>query len=59
MTALVDALHERRDAPFRSPDIIYEIEEMFDVEVPNDNLDGLKTVQDIVYGVSELIAVKG
>ena len=39
--------------------IIYEIEEMFDVEVPNDNLDGLKTVQDIVYGVSELIASKG
>jgi acyl carrier protein len=39
--------------------IIYEIEEMFDVEVPNDNLDGLKTVQDIVNGVSELIASKG
>ena len=39
--------------------IIYVIEEMCDVEVPNDNLDGLKTVQDIVNGVSELIASKG
>lgn len=35
--------------------IIYEIEEIFDVEVPNDKLESLRTVQDIVDGISGLI----
>ena len=36
--------------------IIYEIEEIFDIEVPNENLDSLETVQDIVERIGELIA---
>lgn len=36
--------------------IIFEIEEQFDVEVPNENLDSLETVQDIIDGISRLIA---
>lgn len=36
--------------------IIFEIEEQFDVEVPNENLDSLETVQDIVDGIRGLIA---
>ncbi len=39
--------------------IIYDIEEDFDVEVPNDKLDKLKSVDDIVRGVSSLIDVTG
>ena len=35
--------------------IVYEIEEQFDVEVPNDQLDSLETVKDIVDGVMRLI----
>ena len=36
--------------------IIFEIEEQFDVEVPNENLDSLETVQDIIDGIRGLIA---
>jgi len=36
--------------------IIFEIEETFGVEVPSENLDSLKTVQDIVDGIRELVA---
>ena len=39
--------------------IVYEIEDAFDVEVPNENLESLKTVQDIVDGVAELMDTKG
>ena len=35
--------------------IVYEIEEMFDVEVPNEDLESLRTVQDIVDGIANLI----
>ena len=35
--------------------IVYEIEEQFDVEVPNDALENLRTVQDIVDGISALV----
>ena len=38
--------------------IIFEIEEQFDVEVPNENLDSLETVQDIIDGIRGLIASK-
>jgi acyl carrier protein len=36
--------------------IVYEIEEVFDIEVPNDQLDSLETVRDITDGISRLIA---
>jgi len=39
--------------------IVYEIEDAFDVEVPNENLESLKTVQDIVDGVAELMDAEG
>lgn len=39
--------------------IVYEIEEIFDVEVPNDSLESLNTVQDIVDGIASLISAKG
>ncbi len=35
--------------------IVYEMEEQFDVEVPNEALESLRTVQDIVDGISSLI----
>ena len=39
--------------------VVYEIEEIFDVEVPNENLESLNTVQDIVDGITTLIEAKG
>ena len=39
--------------------IVYEIEDEFDVEVPNENLESLKTVQDIVDGITELMDTGG
>jgi len=39
--------------------IIYEIEDAFDVEVPNEKLDSLKTVQNIVDGIAELMDAGG
>lgn len=39
--------------------IVYEMEEMFDVEVPNEELENLKTVQDIVDGIIRLISARG
>ena len=38
--------------------IIYEIEDAFGVEVPNDSLEDLSTVQDIVSGIGKLLADK-
>ncbi|MEJ1462309.1 MAG: acyl carrier protein [Candidatus Sedimenticola sp. (ex Thyasira tokunagai)] len=35
--------------------IVYEIEELFDIEVPNEQLESLQTVQDIVDGISNLV----
>jgi len=35
--------------------IVYDIEEIFDVEVPNDELASLQTVQDIVLGIDRLL----
>jgi len=34
--------------------ILYEIEEALGIEIPNEALDSLKTVQDIVAGVTRL-----
>jgi len=36
--------------------IVYDIEEKFDVEVPDEILDKLDTVDDIVEGVASLIS---
>lgn len=38
--------------------IVYEVEEMCDIEVPNEELESLATVQDIVSGVQNLLAEK-
>ncbi|MES9855511.1 MAG: phosphopantetheine-binding protein [Sedimenticola sp.] len=35
--------------------IVYEIEELLDIEVPNEQLDSLQTVQDIVDGIGNLV----
>ncbi len=35
--------------------IVYEIEEQFDVEVPNEQLENLRSVSDIVAGIKQLI----
>jgi len=35
--------------------IVYEIEELFDVEVPNEKLEDLRTIQDIIDGIKALI----
>jgi acyl carrier protein len=39
--------------------IVYEIEEIFDVEVPNEKLESIETVQDIIDGISELLTENG
>lgn len=39
--------------------IVYEVEEVCDIEVPNDELESLRTVQDIVDGVQSLVSEKG
>jgi acyl carrier protein len=36
--------------------IVYEIEEQFDIEVPNESLSSLETVRDIVEGVARLLS---
>ena len=38
--------------------VVYEIEEEFDVEVPSEKLEDLRTVPDIVAGIGELISAK-
>ncbi|RDH88439.1 MAG: histidine kinase [endosymbiont of Escarpia spicata] len=38
--------------------IVYEVEEAFDVEIPNAELEKLETVGDIVDGVGSLLAGK-
>lgn len=38
--------------------IVYEIEEQFDVEVPNEQLESLRSVSDIVAGIKQLIDAK-
>ncbi len=35
--------------------IVYDIEEAFDVEVPNEELESLRTVEDIVLGIEKLV----
>ena len=39
--------------------IVYELEELFDIEVPNENLEHLRIVQDIVDGIAKLIQPGG
>lgn len=36
--------------------IVYEIEDEFDVEVPNEALEGLRTVRDMIQGIERLVA---
>lgn len=36
--------------------VVYEIEERFGVEVPNESLEQLRTVRDIIAGMQRLIA---
>ncbi|MBL3528095.1 MAG: acyl carrier protein [gamma proteobacterium endosymbiont of Lamellibrachia anaximandri] len=38
--------------------IVYEVEEAFDVEIPNAELEKLETVGDIVDGIGSLLAGK-
>jgi acyl carrier protein len=36
----------------------FEVEELFDVQIPDDALSSIHTVQDMAKGVSDLIAAK-
>ena len=38
--------------------IMYEVEEALDLEIPNEALDSLRTVQDILDGISHLVQSK-
>ena len=38
--------------------ILYEVEEALDLEIPNEALDNLRTVQDILDGISHLVQSK-
>ncbi len=38
--------------------IVYDIEELFDIEVPNEKLESLRSVKDIVDGISSLLPTK-
>lgn len=38
--------------------LAYELEEAFEVEIPNADIDSLRTVQDLVDGLQRLIAAK-
>ena len=38
--------------------IVYEVEEALDLEVPNESLENLRTVQDILDGISHLVQSK-
>ena len=39
--------------------IVYEIEEQFDIEVPNESLSALETVRDMVDGAARLLGSEG
>jgi acyl carrier protein len=39
--------------------IVYEIEEVYDIEVPSEQLEELKTVQNIIDGVASLVDNQG
>lgn len=36
-------------------EILFEVEEEYDIKVPTENLTGLKTVQDVIDGVQALL----
>ena len=55
----VSSLQELGVSSLDAITIVYEIEELFDVEVPNEELESLLTVKDIVDGISNLISSKG
>jgi acyl carrier protein len=38
--------------------LLFDLEERFDIQVPNDRLDAIKRVADVVRGVEELVAAK-
>ncbi len=39
--------------------IVYEIEDVFDIEVDNEQLENLRSVKDIVDGITKLVEAKG
>ncbi len=39
--------------------IVYDVEDLFDIEVSNEELENLKNVQDIVDGITRLVQSKG
>lgn len=55
---LSSSLEELGVSSLEAITIVYDMEEAFDVEVPDESLAGLKTVQDIVDGIN-LIVEKG
>ena len=38
--------------------LTFEVEALFDVEIPDDSLNSLRTVQDVIDGVQTLLAAK-
>jgi acyl carrier protein len=39
--------------------IVYEIEDLFEIEVANEQLENLQSVRDIVDGITKLVQAKG
>lgn len=56
---LDSALEELGISSLDAITIMYEMEEQFDIEVPNEDLDSLRSVRDIVDGISRLIDARG
>jgi len=52
---LDDSLDQLHISSLDAITILYEIEEALDIEIPNEALDSLKTVRDIVAGVTRLV----
>jgi len=38
--------------------LTFEIEEIYDIQIPDDSLNSLRTVGDVVAGVERLLAIK-
>ena len=38
--------------------LTFEVEELFDIVIPDDSLSSLRTVQDVITGVQTLLAAK-
>jgi acyl carrier protein len=60
--ATIDAKDELADLGITSLDAItlaYELEEDLGVEIPNADIESLRTVQDLIDGLIRITAVKG